>query len=131
MLFGRRKRHAPTWTPIGRILHVRPRETGVALTCENGHVDLTWVSLSCLRLRFQPQSEPDLPPDSHHASQSAVSPAFEMVEGPQALELRTSMLLCRVGKHPFRLDLENLDNRILCMDRGGCSSVPVAVCACQ
>lgn len=121
MLFGRRKRHTLAWTPVGRILQVRPHETGVALTCENGHVDLTWVSPSCLRLRFQsqPESESALSPDLLDVSQPAISPAFEMIEGAQALELRTSMLLCRVGKHPFRIDLENLDNRILCMDRGG------------
>lgn len=119
MLFGRRKRRNTNWIPAGRVLHVRPHETGVALTCENGHVDLSWASPACLRVRFQSRSESAPSPGWHGDSWPVSSPAWEMIEGPQALELRASTLVCRIGKHPFRLDLENRDNRILCMDRGG------------
>ncbi|MBL8155229.1 MAG: DUF4968 domain-containing protein [Anaerolineae bacterium] len=119
MLFGRRKRRIPNWIPAGRVLHVRSHEAGVELTCENGRVDLSWLSPACLQVRFQARSILTAPIDWHNASQPTAPVAWELIEGPQALELRTSTLLCRVGKEPFRLDLENLDNRILCMDRGG------------
>jgi alpha-glucosidase len=116
---SKKPRPAP-WQSIGAVKGMIPYAYGARFACDNGWVELHWIAPDCVRVRLQIVSGEFYPPFSYTISRVdwPIVPV-EIIEGEDALELRTSELVCRVGKRPFRIGLETLDGQHICVDRAG------------
>lgn len=118
--YSSKKRGTPPWNSVGSVEQVVPYERGLRLRCQHGWVELHWIAPDCLRVRLNPKDSEFSAPFSY-AVRKVDWPAvgFELLEGADALEMRTSSLICRIGKRPFRMGLETLTHDLLCVDALG------------
>jgi alpha-glucosidase len=118
--YGAVKGSPSTWRIVGAVEHTHSYERGVRLQCEYGWVELFWIAPNCIRIR-KGNNANDLTPPFSYAVSKAEWPEvhFEVIEGQDAIEMRTSALVCRVGKQPFRLGLETLQGHLICIDSVG------------
>jgi alpha-glucosidase len=113
-------RSSAVWHSPGAVVRIHPYERGVRLDCERGWVELHWISPDCLRVRLRTQDGDFIPPFSYAVDKvDWPVPAFTTSEREDSLEMRTSSLVCRVGKHPFRLLLETVGGRRVSLDTKG------------
>ncbi len=114
------KKRSSSWRGVGAVQRVIPYERGIRLSCQGGWVELHWIAVDCLRVRLHRDSHDFIEPFSyslHKVDWPAVP--FEFVEGDKALEMRSSSVVCRVGKQPFRIGLETSNQQPLCLDMAG------------
>lgn len=121
--YGGKKRVKANWLTVGAVERVIPYERGIRLACQHGWVELHWLAADCLRVRLRMEDGNFIEPFSYAVSKVDWSVVqYELLEGPDALEMRTASLVCRIGKRPFRMGLENLDGEPVCVDLGGMQS---------
>jgi alpha-glucosidase len=115
-----RKRGNPAWNVVGSVEQIVPFDRGLRLRCQHGWVELYWIAPDCLRVRLNPTGAQFDAPFSYAVHKVDWPPvAFELLEGVDALEMRTSSLVCRMGKRPFRMGLETLAHDLICIDAVG------------
>jgi len=118
-----RKRNASSWRAVGLVERVIPYERGVRFACQNGWVELHWIAPDCLRVRLRPSDGDFIEPFSYAVNKVDWPIVdYEILEGPDALEIRTAGVVCRIGKRPFRIGLETLDGKPICLDMMGMQS---------
>lgn len=116
------KRYTPKaqthpWRGVGRVRYVVPYERGIRFACQNGRVELHWIANDCLRVRLRRDNGDFAEPFSYavHKTEWPLVP-FEYVEGADAVEVRSSSLICRVDKRAFRIGLESVEQQPICLD---------------
>lgn len=118
--FAVKKRHPSPWQTTGPVRQVIPYERGLRFACERGWVELQWIAADCVRVRLRTDSG-DFPAPLSYAVCKVDWPdvPIVVVEGDEALEVRSEAMICRIGKRPFRIGLETLDGDLICVDRAG------------
>ncbi len=115
-----KRRSSANWHEVGRVRQIVRDERSVRLDCENGWIELYWSAPDCLRVRLRTLDASFEPPISAAVENPDLAPVtFELTDSETMLELRTSALVCRVSKRPFKLWLELPDRRLVCSDAGG------------
>src|SRR5262249_32807459 len=110
---------------LGSVQRIVPYNQGIRFACQAGWVELHWIAVDCLRVRFHRENDKFIEPFSYALNKVDWSPVqFEFVEGDEALEMRSPALVCRVGKQPFRIGLETLEHQTLCVDLAGVQLKP-------
>jgi alpha-glucosidase len=108
------------WKSPGAVQQVIPYERGVRLSCQNGWAELHWIAQDCLRVRLRTGDGNFIEPFSYAVNKvdwQVVQP--QVIEGSDALEMRTTELVCRVDKRALRIGLEGVDGSLYCVDRAG------------
>jgi alpha-glucosidase len=118
--YSTKKRENISWKGLGAVQQVIPYERGVRLGCQHGWAELHWIAPDCLRVRLRIADGNFIEPFSYavskvdwHVVQS------QLIEGSDALELRSAELVCRVDKRSLRIGLEGIDGNLYCVDRAG------------
>lgn len=118
--FGGKKRAPAQWQSPGALKKFTVYERGVRFTCEHGWVELHLIAPDCLRVRLRLQDSDFLPPFSYAINKVDWSEVdFRVEETPEAVEIYTGELVCRVAKAPFRLAVETSAGRRVCADTQG------------
>jgi alpha-glucosidase len=121
--FNVKKRRSSQWLTPGAVQQVFAYERGVHLRCQNGWLELCWITADCLRVRLRTQDDKFFEPFSYAVNKvDWPSVQFEVIGSEPALpqlEIHTNVLVCRVDKRTSRLRLETLDQRGVCADKQG------------
>jgi len=121
--FGIRKRGTSPWLSLGALQQAIPFERGIRLRCQNGWLELYWVTADCLRVRLRPQDDKFSEPFSYAVHKTDWTPVPFEVSGEESsaahLEIRTNTVVCWIDKRSSRLRLETLDQRLVCADKQG------------
>jgi alpha-glucosidase len=119
--FGGKRRAALPWQGLGAVKQYALYERGVRLACERGWVELHWIAPDCLRVRLRLRDDDFLPPFSYAVNKVDWGDVEFSISAdrPDALEIRTAALVCRVGKQPFRLAVETLAGKRVSLDNAG------------
>ncbi len=113
------------WRIVGAVISVHEVESGLDLECEWGWVALRWLTAHCLHIRHESQRESL----KDYTSEVVVKydwpeVELEVIEGQDALEIRTEAYTYRVGKNPLRLGIETLTGQLICIDSLGIQRRP-------
>jgi alpha-glucosidase len=108
------------WQNVGAIKEFTANERDIHFICENGKVELFWIAEDCLRLRFKTTEGDFEAPFSYAVFKTEWQPiSFEVNDGVESIEIRSSALLCYVNKSAFALTVETLDGNPICRDTLG------------
>ena len=111
---------AEPWQNPGDVRQVERYQRGVRLDCENGWLELHWISPDCLRVRLMAGGDDETSPFSYNTTKTDWPVVeYEVQEGSNALVMQSAALRCRIGRRPFRMGLEMLDERIVYIDAAG------------
>jgi alpha-glucosidase len=114
------KQHTAPWQTVGAVKDFTTNERGIHLVCERGQVELQWIAEDCLRVRLKTTAGDFKIPFSYAVSKTEwVSIPFEVDEGTERIEMRSSALICYINKLSFALTLETLDRHPICGDTMG------------
>ncbi|MBZ0277971.1 MAG: DUF4968 domain-containing protein, partial [Anaerolineae bacterium] len=117
----KKRRKQTPWNNPGAVRRVIPYERGVRLLCERGQVEVHWLAADCLRVRLKTDKGQEfVPPFSYSVSKvDWPEVPLEIVDQSELLEIRSSMIVCRIEKSAFRIRLETLDHYAICTDSDG------------
>jgi alpha-glucosidase len=108
------------WRVPGAVERIEWQEQKLTLHCEAARVELVWLAADCVRVRARFDDEPFGEPFSFAVHKTDWPPVqLEVVDGSDALEVRTTAFVYRIGKHPYRLGVETLNNQLVCVDTSG------------
>lgn len=108
------------WRIVGAVEQVMRLENGLRLACEYGWVELKWLAANCLHVRqgIDPTEFENYFSYAVHKT-DWLNVQLDVIDGTDALVVKTASHVYRIGKQPLRLDVETLDGNIVCIDSLG------------
>ncbi len=111
---------ASTWKRLGAVQEVRRDERGVRLACQHGTVQLHWLAVDLLRVRWQPNSMEFTEPFSYALEKTQWHDIpFSVQDSGAVVELRTAAAICRVQKAHTGIEVLAPDGSPLLRDSTG------------
>lgn len=108
------------WQHLGAIKKFTPYERGIRYECERGWAELEWIAPDALRVRLSVHDDEFEPPHSFAVAKNVwPDMPFDHVERADLYKLRSSHMVCLVGKKPFRLAFETAQGKRVCLDTRG------------
>ncbi len=109
------------WQAIGSVRQIVTTDSSLQLACEHGQVELTWLAPNCLRVRAKAEAGGfDAPFSYAVCKKDWPDTPLNIAQGDEAIVVETSAIRYRISKHPFRIGVETLDGKMICMDSSGC-----------
>jgi len=107
------------FTSLGKVISIDKRTQGAVIHCENGHIELHFLSAEILRVRVRQDGE--FRPPFSYAVERIDFPTPTVLDGEdkQTFNVRTDQLVCRVMKDSSALRFEMPDGRVISEDDGG------------
>ena len=102
-----------TWQTLGAVLSAEQTNSGVRLACENGYVDVSWISELCVRVRAR--LENDFPsPFSYAVMEAERSPvSYRIRDSARSIVMTTASMMCRIEKETVGVSLRLRNGRVL------------------
>jgi alpha-glucosidase len=121
--FTVKKRSVTQWLFPGAVQQVSITNHGIRLRCQNGWLELYWITPDCLRVRLRVNDDNFTEPFSYALQKRELQMVpFEVLghdSSSAQIEFRTNSLICRIDKHSARIRLETLEQQVVCMDKYG------------
>ena len=102
-----------TWHLLGTVVNSEQTDEGVRLACENGYVDVSWISQTCVCVRVRLENAFP-PPFSYAVTERDMDTIpHEMRDSERSIVMTTDSMMCRIEKKTVGISLRLRNGRVL------------------